>query len=160
PTCGNARIACRRLRLGMSEKGLDITKVGPLLEQFCREGMSKGMQADPLGNAGGRFRFMKEAAQLAVSKMLTLPTARKKPTLPYGHARVKACRAYLPPLSQRQEQLWRQHDVPVLVPFRLHDANDHLRAVDVTIFEPDNLAGPKPAAIAQREHHLIPEAAG
>jgi len=27
----------------MSEKGLDITKVGPLLEQFCREGMSKGM---------------------------------------------------------------------------------------------------------------------
>src|SRR5262249_43794191 len=76
PTCGNARIACRRLRLGMSEKGLDITKVGPLLEQFCREGMSKGMQADRLGNAGGRFRFMKEAAQLAVSKMLTLPTAR------------------------------------------------------------------------------------
>src|SRR6516162_2574510 len=31
------------VRLGMSEKGLDITKVDPLLEQFCREGMSKGM---------------------------------------------------------------------------------------------------------------------
>src|SRR5262249_26967332 len=79
---------------------------------------------------------------------------------PYGHARVKACRAYLPPLSQRQEQLWRQHDVPVLAPFRLYDPDDHLRAVDVTIFEPDNLAGAKPAAIAQGEHHLIPEAAG
>src|SRR5215468_6178915 len=49
PTRGNARIACRRLRLGMSEKGLDITKVGPLLEQFCREGMSQGMEASLMG---------------------------------------------------------------------------------------------------------------
>ena len=32
--------------------------------------------------------------------------------------------------------------------------------VDVTIFEPDNLAGTKSTAIAEGEHHLIPEAAG
>src|SRR5262249_39222203 len=71
------RIACRRLRLGMSEKGLDITKVGPLLEQFCREGMSQGMEANSLRDACGCLRFMEEAAQLAISQMLTLATARE-----------------------------------------------------------------------------------
>jgi hypothetical protein len=58
------------------------------------------------------------------------------------------------------DRLWRQHYVPVLAPFRLYDPDDHLRAVDVTIFEPDNLTGAKPTAIAEGEHHVIPEAAG
>ena len=92
--------------------------------------------------------------------MLTLPTAREQPTLPGRHARVKACRADLPPLSQRHKQLWRQHHVPVLATLPLHDPDDHLRAVDVTIFEPDDLASPKPTTVAEGEHHLIPEAAG
>ena len=48
----------------------------------------------------------------------------------------------------------------VLAPFRLYDPDDHLRAVDVTILEPDNLPGAKPTAIAEGEHHSIPEAAG
>ena len=77
PPRGNARIACRRLRLGMSEKGLDITKVGPLLEQFCREGMSQGMEANSLRDACGCLLFLEEAAQLAISQMLTLATARE-----------------------------------------------------------------------------------
>src|SRR5262249_19948763 len=92
--------------------------------------------------------------------MLSLPPARQSPSPPSAYARVKPCRAYLPPLSQRPEQLWRQHDVPVLAPFRLFDPDDHLRAVDVSILEPDNLAGTKPTAIAEGEHHAIPEAAG
>src|SRR5262249_50193078 len=48
---------------------------------------------------------------------------------------------------------------PVLAPFRLYNADDHLRAVDVARSEPDNLAGTQPATIAEGEHHLIPEAA-
>src|SRR5215467_2308984 len=160
PTRGNARIACRRVQLRMPENGLDITNIGPLLEQFCCEGVSKRMQANPLRDACGCCRLVEEAAQLAVRQMLTLPTAREQPTLPWRHAGVKACGAYLPPLSQRHKQLWRQHDMSVLAPFRLFNPADHLRAVDVTSFEPDNLAGAKSTAIAQREHHLISEAAG
>src|SRR5215831_18004223 len=118
------------------------------------------MQANPLGDARGCGRRVEEAAQLPRRKMLSLPTPGEQPTLPYRHARVKAFRAYLPPLSQQHEQLWRQHDVSVLAPFRLFDPDDHLRAVDVTILEPDNLAGAKPTAIAEGEHHLIPEAVG
>jgi hypothetical protein len=56
---------------------LDITNIDPLLEQVRSERVAKRMQADPLGNAGGCFRLMEEAAQLAVSQMLTLATARE-----------------------------------------------------------------------------------
>src|SRR6476646_9027957 len=61
PTRGNARIACRRVQLGMAEKGLDKTNIYPLLEQVRGERVAKRMQADPLGNAGGYLRFMEEA---------------------------------------------------------------------------------------------------
>jgi hypothetical protein len=61
----------------MSQKGLDKTNIYPLLEQVRGERVAKRMQADPLGNAGGYLRFMEEAAQLAVSQMLTLPTSRE-----------------------------------------------------------------------------------
>src|SRR5262252_10959409 len=118
------------------------------------------MQTNALGDTRGCGRLVEEAAQLPRRKMLPLPAPGEQPTLPYRHARVKAFRAYLPPLSQQHEQLRRQHDVAILAPFRLYDPDDHLRAVDVTIFEPDNLAGPKPTAIAEGEHHVIPEAAG
>jgi len=50
--------------------------------------------------------------------------------------------------------------MPVLAPLRLHDPDDLLRAVDVASSEPDDLAGAKPTAIAEAEHHVIPEAAG
>src|SRR5262249_61857830 len=52
------------------------------------------------------------------------------------------------------------HAVPLTAAFRPSDPDDHLHAVDITIFERDNLAGAKPTAIAEGEHHAIPEAAG
>jgi len=61
----------------MPEKGLDITNIGPLLEQFCREGVPKRMQANSLRDSRRRYRLVEEAAQLAVSKMLTLAAARE-----------------------------------------------------------------------------------
>jgi hypothetical protein len=61
----------------MPKKALDITNISALLEQFCREGVSKRMQANSLRDPRGGCRLVKEAAQLAVSKMLTLPTARE-----------------------------------------------------------------------------------
>jgi len=115
------------------------------------------MQADPLGDACGCCRRVEDAAQLAVGKMLPLATARKQPTLPHRNVRVETCRTHVPPLSQRHKQIRREHDVPVLAPFRLHDADDHLYAIDAARFEPDDLADTKPAAIAEGEHHVIPE---
>jgi hypothetical protein len=61
----------------MPEKGLDITNVDPLLEQVGREGVPKRMQAHSLRDPRGCCRLVEEAAQLAVSEMLPLPTARE-----------------------------------------------------------------------------------
>src|SRR3974390_941421 len=132
----------------MSEKGLDITNVDPLLEEVCGKRVPQRMQADPLGDARGCCPLVEDAAPLAGGEVLPLPTSRKEPPLSHRHIHVKTCRAHLPPLSQRREQLRRQHDVPVLASFRLNDADDHLRAVDVASSEPDDLAGAKPPAIA------------
>src|SRR5215471_3353706 len=53
PTRGNTGISRGRVQLRMSEKGLDVTNVDPLLEQICRKRVAKRMQADPLGDARG-----------------------------------------------------------------------------------------------------------
>src|SRR6516225_173406 len=53
PTRGNAQIACGRVQSRMPEKGLDITNVDPLLEQFCREGVAKRMKANAFRDARG-----------------------------------------------------------------------------------------------------------
>ena len=41
---------------------------------------------------------------------------------------------------------------PYLAAFRLHDADDHLIAVDVAGVQPRHFAGPQPAAIRERQH--------
>ena len=58
----------------MSEKGLDITNVDPLLEEVCGKRVPQRMQADPLGDARGCCRLVEDAAQLAVGEVLPLPT--------------------------------------------------------------------------------------
>src|SRR5215468_757129 len=59
--------------------------------------------------------------------------------------------AFAPPLSQR-EHIRRQHDVAILAAFRLDDADNVLRAVNVADRQPRHLAGPEPAAVADRQH--------
>src|SRR6516225_3681488 len=105
------------------------------------------MQADPFGDACCSGGLVKDATQLAVGKMLPLTTTGEQPALFDRHVRVKACRAHPPPLAQRLKQLFWQHDVPVLTRFRLHDADDHLSAIDIADFKTDDLAGAQPAAI-------------
>jgi hypothetical protein len=56
---------------------LDITNVESLLEQVCRKRVTKRMRADPLGDACGCCRLVEDAAQLAVSNVLPLPTTRE-----------------------------------------------------------------------------------
>src|SRR5215468_3148607 len=43
--------------------------------------------------------------------------------------------------------------MPVLAALRLHDADDHLRTVDVARPQPHHLAGPQTAAIGDGQHH-------
>ena len=66
----------------------------------------------------------------------------KQPALFRRDAGVLLGRARLPPLPQQLEDLRRQHHVAVLAALRLHDADDHLLAVDVARPQPHRLAGP------------------
>src|SRR3989440_4896757 len=56
--------------------------------------------------------------------------------------------------ASQREQLGRQHDVTILATLPLHDADDHLRAVDVAGAQPNDLARAQPAAIAERQHDV------
>jgi hypothetical protein len=76
----------------------------------------------------------------------------KQPALFRRDAGVLLGRARLPPLPQQLEDLRRQHHVPVLAALRLHDADDHLLAVDVARPQPHHLAGPQPATIGEGQH--------
>src|SRR3979409_574709 len=66
----------------------------------------------------------------------------------------------LPPLAQEIERLGRQHDITILAAFRLLDANDLLRAIDVFDLQPDHLASAQAAAIAETEQNARLEATG
>ena len=55
-------------------------------------------------------------------------------------AGVTPFRPRLPPLPQQVEDLERKHHIPILAAFRLHDANDHLLAVDVAHPQPHTRA--------------------
>src|SRR5215472_8586434 len=76
------------------------------------------------------------------------------PALLRWHRCIIAGRPRLPPLSQQREHLGRQHDVAILATLPLHDADDHLRAVDVAGAQSNDLARAQPAAIAERYHDM------
>src|ERR1700674_4581649 len=65
---------------------------------------------------------------------------------------------HLPPLPQQAEHLLRQHHIAVLAALRLLDANDLLCLVDMLDLEPDDLARPQSAAIAEAEQNARLEA--
>src|ERR1700739_1393395 len=86
---------------------------------------------------------------LISSQRPTLTATGKQPTFVGREAVVMRGRPRLPPLPQQVEDLRRQHHVPVLATLRLHDADDHLLAVDVARSPPHHLAGPQPATIGE-----------
>src|SRR5689334_4647640 len=94
---------------------------------------------------------MEEAAQLAVSQMLPLPTTRNSQRSPTG---TPASKRVGRTFHHCRSETSKSGGITKRV--SLHS----LRHVDVAIFEPDNLASAKSTAIAEGEHHLIPEATG
>src|SRR5262245_45389297 len=61
------------IQLLVPEKGLDVTNVGPALEQMRRKGMAKRMHADGFGDTRLSCGFVEQAAQLSGRQMLSQP---------------------------------------------------------------------------------------
>ena len=97
-------------------------------------------------------RLMEQAVELARRQMAVPVAPWEQPALLRRHALHRNGRPHLPPLPQQREHLRRQHDVAILAPLPLLDADDHLRAVDVAGSQPDDLARAQPAAIAEAQH--------
>src|SRR6516164_3554089 len=146
----HATIAGCRLGLGMSEHGLNDTKALAALEQVGREGVAKRMQRNRLAQPRGFGGLLEQSTELTRGQWLMLTAAWEQQAVFGRNAVVGRGRPRLPPLPQQLQQLRRQHHVPVLAALRLHDADDHLLAVDVTRPQPHHLAGPQPATIGQR----------
>src|SRR5450631_1237338 len=133
-------------------------------EELCRENeagtestrhspggyiVAKRMQRDRLAQRRGFGGLLEQSTELTRCQRLITATW-KQPALFRRAADVIRGRPRLPPLPQQLEDFRRQHHVPVLAALRLHDADDHLLAVDVTRPQPHHLAGPQPATIGQR----------
>jgi hypothetical protein len=102
----------------------------------------------------GRLRrLVEQAVELARRHRPAWLASRKQPALLSSHALVVTPWAHRPPLPQKREHLWRQHDVTVLAALGLLDPDDALGAVDMLDLEANHLAGAQAAAIAETERH-------
>ncbi len=157
---GNAGIARRRIELVVTEQRLNDADINAALQEVGGKAVAQRMQGHGLGDPGGAGGLMEQAVELAGGDRSPPPAPREQPPLGRRHACVIAPRAKLPPLPQEVEQILRQHDVAVLAPLGLDDADDVLGAVDVADPEPDHLAGTQAAAIGEREQHANLEGLG
>src|SRR5271157_1656219 len=148
----HAGVARRRVELFVSKQRLNQPNVRAVLEQMGCEGMTQRMKGDRLAQPRGFCRLLEQPAELARSRRLTIDATGKQPTVFPRNAGVTPFWPRLPPLPQQVEDLGRKHHVPVLAAFRLHDANDHLIAVNFAGSQPRHFAGPQPAAIRERQH--------
>src|SRR6266699_2001675 len=99
------------------------------------------MKRERLAQPRGFRRVLEQPAELACSHRLMITATGKEPALFPRDAGVMLGRPRLPPLPKQVDDLRRQHHVPVLATFRLHDADDHLLTVDVARTQPHYLAG-------------------
>ena len=111
--------------------------------------MAKCMERERLAQPRGFRGFLEQPSELARGQRPMLAAAGKQPALFGRDADVIGGRPRLPPLPQQLEELRRQHHVPVLAALRLHDADDHLLAVDVACSQSHHLAGPQSATIGE-----------
>src|ERR1700726_1479783 len=109
------------------------------------------MQRDSLAQRRGFGGLLEQSTELTRGQRLITATW-KQLALFRRAAGVIRGRPRLRPLPQQREGFRRQHHVPVLAALRLHDADDHLLAVDVIPPQPHHLAGPQPATIGEAEH--------
>ena len=107
----------------MAEQDLDGPEVGAGLQQMGGEAVPQGVDGDVLAQARGLARpgTHFRAPRCAVIGSIRDVTGEE----PVGRP------DRLPVLAEDREQSGREHDVAVLVPLGLADADDHPPAVDV-----------------------------
>ena len=116
-----------------------------------------------LAQPGGFRGLLEQSAELACGHWLMIAAAGKQPALFPRNAGVMPGRPRLPPLPQQIEDPGPKHHVTILATFRLHDADDHLLAVDVARLAAAPLRwpaarSPQPATIRERQHRARLEA--
>lgn len=79
--CGHARVARRRVQLGMSEQSLDQPDVGAVLEQMRGKAVAQRMQADALPDPGRARRLVEQPAELTRHQMQPRPASGEQPAL-------------------------------------------------------------------------------
>src|SRR6202049_278364 len=118
------------------------------------------VQRHALPDPGRPRRLMEQPVQLARARRLAALAAWKQKPFLRRRSGIVWRGAHLPPLAQESERVARQHDMPILAPLALLDANDLLRGIDMLDLQPHHLAGAQPAAVSEAEHHAGLEAAG
>jgi hypothetical protein len=150
---GDARVARRRIQFVVTQNRLNHPDIGAALQQMRREAVAQRVQRDRLLDPGHIGGLMEQAAELAGGDWRALAGAGEQPAMLLWNAGVVTDRALWPPFAQQGQHLGRQHDIAVLAAFRLHDADDHLRAVDIADPEPDHLVGTQAATVGDRQHN-------
>src|ERR1700731_4118296 len=103
---------------------------------------------------------MEQPVQLARARRLAALAAWKEKPFLRRRSGIVWRAAHLPPLTQESERVARQHDMAILAPFALLDANDLLRSIDMLDLQAYHLAGAQPAAVTEAEHDAGLETAG
>ena len=111
------------LRLRWPEQDLDGPQVGAVLEQVGGEAVSEGVHGDVLVQPDGAAR---RPADLAAR----LPEVIGRSGRRSGEEAVAGPDG-LPVVAEDLQQPRREHDVAILLPLALADADDHALAVDV-----------------------------
>src|SRR5271169_1182820 len=102
---GDTGVARCRVQLVVTQKRLDFTNVGTVLEQVGREAVAQRMQRHALLDPGRIGCLMEQAIELASGHRLTPSGAGKQPAFRHGRSGIVTRWARLPPLTQQFERL-------------------------------------------------------
>ena len=114
----------------MAQQQLDAAHVDAVLQQMNSEGVPQRMRGDGFGNAASQVRLAAGLIDGILAEMAAGRVARKEP----GAGSFRA-----PPVAESLQQPGGEHDIAVLLPLTLLDADHHALAVDIGWFQADDL---------------------
>ena len=130
----------------MAEQQLDGAQIGAGFEQVNGKGMAEQVRRDRLVDVGLPSRLSAGGVDRQRRNRLSGQVAGEQPLFGAGGAPVAA---------QQVEQHGREHDVAVLAPFALFDADDHALAVDGGGGQTDGLRNPQTRRIADGQDDAV-----
>lgn len=121
------------------------------------EAVTQRVRPDPLGDVG-RLRCLDDhAIELTRADRLHRVLPREEPAVAVRHALLPP---KLPPLTQKREQILRQHGVAIPPALAVLDAQQHAFAVDIGDLQHRHFRDTQAGAIGDRERRLVLEAGG